>query len=235
MSFDQAKVVENRASLQAFATWKYDEYEQYWPGERFLESLARWLDQFDTTDRPVALEFVRRRLLFVSRAEIQHLVSMAFTDFVRPILFRKVAASLGVKSYYVGKIAKSDDYTVALRRTLFLGLSDGAHIDVFRKYNPQLSNEQVWLTYEVSAPKVADLQRQLAAHLKILLRRDPTNDEAKFQHLVLLDDFSGSGEATYEATGKHSTESCQRSSSGYNKTISLLSSLQTLAFSWFCT
>jgi hypothetical protein len=42
---------------------KFDGYQDYLAGARFLESLVDWLQQFDPQDRPVAYDFVRNRLV----------------------------------------------------------------------------------------------------------------------------------------------------------------------------
>ncbi|WP_084397022.1 hypothetical protein [Henriciella aquimarina] len=79
-----------RAVLEAFAAYKYDEYQQYAPGRRFLESLALWLRQFETLEeRQIAYDFVRRRLVFISDSEINHLVELAFSTIVRRHLIHK--------------------------------------------------------------------------------------------------------------------------------------------------
>jgi hypothetical protein len=43
-------------ALQLLADYKYDSYQRFGPGKRFVESLALWLKQFDPEDRmtPVA-------------------------------------------------------------------------------------------------------------------------------------------------------------------------------------
>jgi hypothetical protein len=52
--------IEHGLPLQSLAAYKYDEYQQFSPGMRFIESLALWLDQFETVDqRRIALAFVR--------------------------------------------------------------------------------------------------------------------------------------------------------------------------------
>lgn len=153
MEYTARELVDVRVALQAFASFKYDEYEQYWPGQRFIERLALWLEQFDKEDRRDAMDFVLRRLYFHSRQEMHHLVTMAFPDYIKPRIMASVAGALGLPTFAVGAIAKSERYALELRSSLFLGLSDGAHIDVFRRANPQLSNEQVWLTYDVSPEK----------------------------------------------------------------------------------
>ena len=46
-------------SLQMLSSQKYDDYERFRPGRKFIESLALWLRQFPTVDeRRTALTFV---------------------------------------------------------------------------------------------------------------------------------------------------------------------------------
>lgn len=55
-------------TLQLLADYKYDHYQRFGPGRRFIESLALWLDQFSPDDREAALELVTRRLVYFSDA-----------------------------------------------------------------------------------------------------------------------------------------------------------------------
>jgi hypothetical protein len=161
---------------------------------RFVESLALWLSQFEFPDeRSIAYNWVRSKLVFLSNAEITHIVSMAFPDVIRPILLHKAAVILNLPSSRIKTIVNSVEYKVLMRQSLFLGLSDGARTDLFRRLNPELSHEQVWQTYEVSPPKAEDMLSRLGDDLKKLLARDPTNEERCFHLLFLLDDFSASG------------------------------------------
>src|SRR5512140_998765 len=49
----------NLAVVQALATWKYDSYERFGHGRRFVESLALWLEQFKSIEeRRVAFDFI---------------------------------------------------------------------------------------------------------------------------------------------------------------------------------
>ena len=186
-----------RGFLEDFAAYKYDEYQQFAPGRRFLESLALWLRQFQTLEeRRIAYEFVKTRLVFISDAEMNHLVELAFPTFVRPHLIGKVAAATGVEPHRVKAITTSIEYRTRLRETLILGLSDGARTDRFRRANPQvISNEQIWHAYDLSQEKVQDLKRKLE---KDLVSLDTGNSEdattgALFSTVVLLDDFTASG------------------------------------------
>ena len=54
MGWSDAEKAEERALLESFASYKYDEYQQFAPGRRFLESLALWLQQFETKGAELA-------------------------------------------------------------------------------------------------------------------------------------------------------------------------------------
>src|SRR4051812_23567153 len=92
MNWSDAEKAAQRAFLQDLARYKYDEYQQYAPGRRFIESLALWLRQFQTeTDRRAAYEFVRKRLIFISTAEMRYLVDLSFAAAIRPLLIARAA------------------------------------------------------------------------------------------------------------------------------------------------
>lgn len=80
--------------LQAMASYKYDEYQQFSPGMRFTESLASWLSQFTPNERAQALDYVCKHLVFISTAEMNHLVSIAYPDCIRPLLLDLAARRL---------------------------------------------------------------------------------------------------------------------------------------------
>lgn len=207
LGWTPAEVARERPVLQALAAYKYDEYQQFSAGGRFVESLALWLNRFDTPEeRRTAYEFVMRRLVFCSEAEMRHLAEIAYTDHVRPALLARVAAEypaeLGASRYRVGRIATSTQFAAWQRRCLFLGLSDGARIDTFRRANRELNHEQIWQTYELSKERVGKLLEKLVEHLTQILGRAPTAEEGSFRTLVLIDDFSASGTSYYAPKGR---------------------------------
>ncbi len=180
--------------MQDLAQYKYDEYQQFAPGQRFIERLALWLRQFeDKGARAAAYEWVRRRLIYVSEAEMNHLVVSAFPTLVRPWLLAEVADESGLDVFRVKALVAGDSYRLRLRQTLFLCLSDGAHIDQFRRANPALSNEQIWHAYDFSDEKAEDFRHNLEKDLTKLLGRLPTRAEAHYRAVCLLDDFTASG------------------------------------------
>ncbi|SRR6266566_1239767 len=195
MEWTPEELARERPDLQAMAAYKYDEYQQFAPGMRFVESLATWLKQFRTAeDRGVAYDFVKRKLIFCSATEMNHLVAMAYPDLIRPQLLRRVARSGGYEEWRVSRAASSVEFRVFRRRTLFLGLSDGARLDAFRRYNhSELSHEQVWQTYEIPDQRVDDLIDRLTSDLTEILDAAPVLGERTFTTVILLDDFSASG------------------------------------------
>lgn len=192
MEWGEDDVSKERPILQALADYKYDGYEQYNPGMRFIESLARWLGQFPTLDeRRTAYAFTREHLIYISRAELHHLVANSFLDIVRPRLLARAAADEGVRPYLVGSVENSLAFRVRRRSCLFVGLSDGARTDVLRRSNPVLSNEQVLADYHGLASQAPELLEDLRDDLAKWGTEDA--NEARFSSLVLLDDFSASG------------------------------------------
>jgi hypothetical protein len=95
MQWTPEDVARERPLLQAMAAFKYDEYQQFAPGMRFVESLALWLNQFkNKMERETAYEFVKKRLIFFSNAEVSHFVSTAYPDHIRPLLIKRAADTL---------------------------------------------------------------------------------------------------------------------------------------------
>lgn len=204
LGWDTVQVTRELPILQDMARYKYDEYQQFKTGERFIESLALWLRQFRPKERATAYAFVRERLVFISSAEMRRLVAEAFPTIVRPRLLALAAETGDLPPIKLKAIAGSSLYKTFLRRTLFLGLSDGAHTDLFRRNNPEISNEQIWHAYDYSDAKARSLGSELVRDLEKHLGRKPTAEEAKFRLICLLDDFTASGK-TYLRPNKEGT------------------------------
>ena len=192
-------VARERPILQAMAAYKYDGYEQFSPGMRFVESLARWLSQFDKPDRQVAYDFIKSRLIYCSPEEMTHLVETAYADYVRPILMQKVAQEQSLNPHHLGAIADTDAFRTRQRQCLFLGLSDGARIDSFRRANRELDHEQICQTHELSAPRINELVEKLTSQIRRIRNESEATPDYRFRTIVLLDDFSGSGGSYYMA------------------------------------
>ena len=186
MNWDDDRARREFAWLRLMSRLEYDAYQDFVAGMRFVESLASWIQQFASEEREIAYRFLRDTMVYVGTAEMSHLVELAYPESVRRRLVRAVAQRLAIPAHEVW--ARSDAamaYRRILRQTLFMGLSDGARIDGFRRANEGIiSNEQVVVGVQVDDEKWADLLSSL---------RKDLDDSTKFVFVYLLDDFVGSG------------------------------------------
>ncbi len=185
--WNEETIQREAAWLQLMANFKYDGYRDYLAGARFTERLADWLQQFSPEQRQTAYDYVRNRLIFVSLAEMRHLVALFFPSVIEKALLNNVAATLLSPNYLVWTHPQAEDeFKRALRKTLFFGLSDGARMDTFRRLNEgMISNEQVLVAPQVNRVKWAEVLRKL--------RKALGDEEARFSRVFLIDDFVGSG------------------------------------------
>jgi hypothetical protein len=189
LGWDAATFADVGRGLQELARHKYDSYEGYRPGEQFIESLASWLWQFKPGERGVALEFVLRQLVMISRDELDHLIETVYPDLIRPKLINRVAVETGEPSHRVSAIARSLAFQDLQRKTLVLGLADGARLDRLRRSSSELSHEQFYLHPEMGLDSRRAMRDQLAQAVSSLGLSQP----ALFRQVILVDDFAGSG------------------------------------------
>lgn len=192
MNWTPEDVARERPVLQALASLKYDEYQQFSPGMRFVESLALWLEQFsDEGERKAAYRFVLDRLVFLSHAEMAHFAAIAYPDVIRPVLIEQAARDASLAPFRVCKILGAEHFRKLQGASLFLGLSDGARVDLFRRSNKELSHEQIFTSCELSDEKVEEIRTWL----------EKRGHVGGAPALVLLDDFSASGTSCLTAEG----------------------------------
>jgi len=100
-----------------------------------------------------------------------------------------VAASTGQQPYRVAEITGSIGFRDLRRKTLILGLADGARLDRLRRASPELSHEQFYLHPEMGLDSRRTMRDQLAAAVQELGLTEPP----LFRQVILVDDFAGSG------------------------------------------
>ena len=186
MSWSDERARKELEWLRLIARLKYDGYRDFQAGMRFIESLATWLQQFDeSSERETAYQFVRESLIFVTFSEMKHLVEQFYPRTVRRRLHSIVASQLHIPPYRVLAEAQSECEQL-LRQTLFVGLSDGARLDLIRHVNAGvLRHEQFVPSPQADAEKWKDLLGKL--------RRDLADHNSRFRILYLIDDFAGTG------------------------------------------
>jgi len=188
---DQDTVLRYVPNLQLLADYKYDLYQRFGPGRRFIESLALWLNQFEPLDRAAALSLVNNRLVYFSDSEFSHLVRMAYPDVIVPERMRLVGEEYDIAPHRVAMISQHKRFKELRLKSLFLGLSDGARTDELRRASDgEISNEQIWQAYELGEDKAKDMITELRESLSSAC---VASANAHFNLIWLLDDFSGSG------------------------------------------
>ena len=188
MNWSDDRARKEFAWLKLMARLKYDGYRDFQAGMRFIESLVTWLQQFkQPQERETAYEFVRRTLVYIGPGEMQRLVEQFYPSTVRDRLVRMVAAECGIQPYRVLADKKARAAEKRLRRqTLFMGLSDGAHVDTIRHTNSSLlGNEQFVHNTQIDIEKWKDLLDNL--------RKDLVDPNARFRLVYLIDDFTATG------------------------------------------
>lgn len=193
--WDTLKMAEETKDIQIISEIKYDDYQQFTHGMRYVESLALWMRQFSTKeDKERAYSFLKQQLIYISEEEMRQLVSYSFPTVMRRYLLEKTKEFCESNSIQNIEERKSI-YSYFLRSSLFLGLSDGAHIDYFRRQNPYLSNEQVFVHYDFSDTKADDMRKELEEDSRIVSLIEKYDDRIPkgFSSYFLIDDFTGSG------------------------------------------
>lgn len=183
-SWEEDRLQKLFRDLDALAEYKYNYYEMFQPGRLFFENLYLWLSRFTEEDRTVALRFVERKLIFISRVEFQQLTQLLYHDRIHRRHLDLASSLTGIPRFLLQKLSQHDILRRIERASLYVALSDGARIDYFRRQNLNINNEQVLTTYLVSEEKVSDLVKKLERHI---------GHGARFQCLFLIDDFFGSG------------------------------------------
>lgn len=192
MDWDFVKAKDEFSWLSLMVDYKYDHYQGYSPGARFLVNLISWLKQFPTKEeRNVAYEYIRNRLVFISQREMHHLIDLTMPK-LNQNARRFLAKSIGLKLYETwGHIDAERAFNLLKIRTLYIALSDGAKIDIFRRDNERIvSNEQVVASVEISQQKWDSLSGKLRKRLD---DEGFKTEDAVFERVCLIDDFTGSG------------------------------------------
>lgn len=187
MKWDENKLMEEIPPLQFIAEMKYDLYDHFMPGTRFLGSLSVWLNKFDENERKVMYEFVKDKLVFISSSQMTYLITLMCRVKVQKALINKTAEKLGIDSYKVKKIISDSEFNKLKRLSLFIGLSDGAHMDMIRR-TLKLDNEQVITNYYPDKNKIHDISESIQKDQILADIRDK-----KISNVFLIDDFTASG------------------------------------------
>lgn len=201
MEWDDNEATREFDWLKVMVDYKFDRYQGYGPGVHFYISLIHWLGQFqDVAARKTAYRYLRNHLVFIDQSELHQLIKLAMPEMDKDAR-RLIAKRHGIPYFetWTNAEAKKDLRLMSLR-TVYVGLSDGAKVDVFRRYNDGLlTNEQVVASSEISNVKWESLGTKLTERLK---QSGFPDAEPKFERVCLIDDFTGSGSTLIRSDGK---------------------------------
>ena len=189
MSWDPQTLASERAALEFMGSMKYDAYDRYMPGMRFMSSLVQWLNGIDATDRDEAFRFVKERLVFISSTQMNYLVDLLYDSIIRPTLLDTATKETGMPSYMRSSKVVRERFEIEKRSSLVIGLSDGAHTDILRR-SAQFNNEQVLTNYYPDSKKLKDMLDDLRKDDKL-----KGLDKPYFHRIFLIDDFTASGKS----------------------------------------
>lgn len=195
--WDLSKMIEETNNIQIISEIKYDDYQQFTHGMRYIESLALWMRQFESKeDREIVYDMIKNQLIYVSEEEMRQLVAYTYPLIIKKYLMCKTKDFCEQFSI-CDPSERRQVYDFYQRCSLFLGLSDGAHIDYFRRQNSTLSNEQVFVHYDFSDAKAEDMKKELEKEGQIIetATHFAGHLSAEFTSCFLIDDFTGSGKS----------------------------------------
>lgn len=192
MNWDDIEATERLKEIDLMADIKYDSYDQFMPGIKFAGNFYLWLSQFNEEERQLMYDFVKKYIIYINSNQIAHLIDLLYNTKIIPLIREKVVGDFKQKGQLVNKfnyhlLDNSQEFKSHKRKTLFIGLSDGSHIDIIRR-NSYLNNDQVLTNYYPDETKIEGLAKDLAESDEV--KHDATK---KFETIVLIDDFTASG------------------------------------------
>ena len=200
MKWDAQTLASERAALEFMGSMKYDAYDRYMPGMRFMSSLVQWLNDIEEEDRDEAYKFIKEKLVFISSMQMNYLVDLLYDSKIRPILLDMATTETGMPSYKRSSNVVHNRFEIEKRSALVVGLSDGAHTDILRR-SAGFSNEQVLTNYYPDGKKLKDMLDELRKDDKLKSIEKPY-----FRRIFLIDDFTASGKSFIrydESDGKY--------------------------------
>lgn len=189
MKWDYEKLNSERPVLEFMGNMKYDAYDRFMPGTRFMSSLVQWLSQFDEEDRGTVLEFIKKKLVFISSTQMNYLVDLLYDSKIRIILLKIATKEAGMHSYMLCSKEVQKRFEIEKRSSLVIGLSDGSHTDILRR-SAGFNNEQVLTNYYPDEKKLKNMLDDLRNDKKLSGIENPY-----FHSIFLVDDFTASGKS----------------------------------------
>lgn len=193
MGWDEIEATKRFQEMDLMSDIKYDSYDQFMPGIKFVGNFYLWLSQFkNLQERKLMYDFVSKYIIYINSNQVSHLIDLLYNTKVIPLIRSKVVDDFKTRGEKVNKynhcrLDNSPEFKSHKRKTLFIGLSDGSHVDIIRR-NSYLDNDQVLTNYYPDDNKIENLAKDLEGCEEV--KNDVTK---KFESIVLIDDFTASG------------------------------------------
>lgn len=193
MQWDDIEATEHLQEIDLMSDIKYDSYDQFMPGIKFVGNFYLWLSQFEDIDeRKLMYEFVKKYIIYINSTQISHLIDLLYNTKIIPAIRQKVVEDfrnqgLTVNKYNYKRLENAAEFKSHKRKALFIGLSDGSHIDIIRR-NSYLDNDQVLTNYYPDDTKIKELAEELEKSKDLV-----EGSGKKFESIALIDDFTASG------------------------------------------
>jgi hypothetical protein len=169
--------------LRVLADHKYNKYEMYQPGRLFFENLYLWLAAFEEHDRTSALEFVRRRLIFISREEFQQLAHVLYHDGIRQKHLELASKASGIPRHQL-RLLGALQRNAPLRGPIVMdspfGRLDDTHTTKVVQSLPSMADQVMLLVYESELDP-----KQARNELKGKLRKEYRIERVSARHSEL--------------------------------------------------
>ena len=146
MKWDAPTLASERAALEFMGSMKYDAYDRYMPGMRFMSSLVQWLNDIEEGDRDEAYKFIKDKLVFISSTQMNYLVDLLYDSKIRPILLDMATVETGMPSYKCSSKVVRSRFEIEKRSALFCGCGAGPQ-QTFLSRVEGYNNEQFWTNY----------------------------------------------------------------------------------------
>jgi len=176
-------------NITILAERKYNRYDQYLPGETFQSRLIRWLENFERKDREIAMNIVDN-LYYINNYELRALSTSTFWNSIK-IIQKEISKQEQPKKILKVYLKKKEEETnMALKKSLYVAVSDDVMFDYFRRR---------------AQGKFSFLKKDnFVEYYKLhpVCQKDDLGDLEDIDRIFLLDQLCGSGITFLRKEGK---------------------------------
>ena len=100
MDWDEIEATKRLEEIDLMADIKYDSYDQFMPGIKFVGNFYLWLSQFEKMeDRKLMYEFVKKYIIYINSTQVSHLIDLLYNTKIIPLIREKVVSDAKQSAY----------------------------------------------------------------------------------------------------------------------------------------